>query len=207
MSSFFLFGITLFHIIMFGFSKQFVTHSSLDDDLSLLLEYFPGEYDNYMQWENDVEKNVSTADAHLHIHSIFYGPVQLPDFGDHIYYVQQYQDGNPDQIYRQRLYSFFVNETMSDIELTFYEFMEPDKYVDAQKDPSKLNSLTIKDTTQVTSDCNIHIKKDNDGIFRGKTTEKCQVEDHRSGTAIIIKDNNEFGKDYVSIHEQGFDAN
>ena len=201
-----LFGIIFFTLLSMGFSKMLYSLSSLDSDLDLLLENFPGEYDNYMQWENDVEKNVSASDAHLHIHSIFYGPVQLPDFGEHIYYVQQYQDGNPEQIYRQRLYSFFINETLNNIELSFFEFKEPEKYIDAQKNPKKFKNLTVNDTTQVTPDCNIHIKKDNDGIFRGGTTEKCQVEDHRSGSSIIIKDNNEFAKDYVSIHEQGFDA-
>ena len=61
MSSYFLFGIILLSILMFGSSKQFATHSSLEDDLSLLLQYFPGEYDNYAQWESDVEQNVSAG--------------------------------------------------------------------------------------------------------------------------------------------------
>ena len=67
----------------------------------VLLQSFPGEYENYMQWEHDIEQNVTVTDRHAKLHSIFFGPVSLPQFGDHIYYVQQYQNGVPTDVYRQ----------------------------------------------------------------------------------------------------------
>ena len=45
--------------------------------------------DNYMEWEKDVEDNVTVVDAHAHLHSIFFGPVDTPAFGDKVFYVQQ----------------------------------------------------------------------------------------------------------------------
>jgi len=40
----------------------------------------------------------------------------------------------------------------------------------------------------------------------GGTTNKCTVIDHNTGSEIIIMDDNEFGPNYVSIHERGYDA-
>lgn len=180
--------------------------ASPSDDLEVLLKAFPGDYDNYMQWEGDVEKNVSQADRHSHLHSIFYGPVPLPAFGSHIFYVQQYMDGVPTNIYRQRLYSFSLDATTSNIVLTFFDFKNGTKYIDAQKDPSKLAGLTLNDTIPVSRNCAVQITRSPDGIFRGHTTKSCVVVDHNTGKKILIEDNNEFGPNYVSIHERGYDA-
>lgn len=173
-------------------------------DFDVLLKDFPGEYDNYAEWESDVEKNVSANRQHAHLHSIFYGPVNLPAFGDHIFYVQQYEDGNPRKIYRQRLYKF--EDSGVDFVLSFYDFKNGSKYIDAQKHPEILSNLTPNDMNQVTPKCNVHINRSPDGIFRGQTTDECVVIDHITKTAIRIKDNNEFGPNFVSIHERGYDA-
>lgn len=171
-------------------------------DLDLLLKRFPGEYDNYLQWETDIEEN--HTDPHEHLHSIFYGPVDLPAFGAHVFYVQQYTSGVPTNIYRQRLYSFASNASGS-IVLRFFNFKDPSKYVDAQKDPRRLEGLTQNDTTAISENCNVHILRKGD-IFVGHTSKDCVVVDHRTSKAIRIVDDNEFGANYVSIHERGFDA-
>ena len=93
-----------------------------------------------------------------------------------------------------------------EIVLSFFDFKNGSKYVDAQKDPSKLKGLTRNDVTQVTDACDVYWKRDADGIFRGKTTEDCIVIDHITGSSIRIEDNTELGPDYVSIHERGFDV-
>ena len=184
-----------------------IKESASSSDLAELLKEFPGEYDNYAQWEFDAEHNVSSDEQHAHLHSIFYGPVDLPQLGEHIFYVQQYLDGIPTNIYRQRLYSFSESPTVQgEIVLSFFDFKNGSKYVDAQKDPSKLKGLTRNDVTQVTDACDVYWKRDADGIFRGKTTEDCIVIDHITGSSIRIEDNTELGPDYVSIHERGFDV-
>lgn len=179
--------------------------STLDGDLDLLLKRFPGDYDNYLQWEKEIEDNVTISQQHGHLHSIFYGPVNLPSFGEHVFYVQQYTDGTPTKIYRQRLYVFSLNQTSNDIVLSFFTFLDPAKYVDAQKDPEKLSKLTRSETAPASDKCNVHIVRHGD-IFVGSTTKECVVVDHRSGKSIRIEDNNQFGKDFVSIHERGFDV-
>ena len=115
-------------------------------------------------------------------------------------------NGVPTEIYRQRLYSWSANATSGNIVLSFFDFKDGAKYVDAQKDPAKLKGLTRAETTQVTPKCNVQIKRDADGVFRGGTTKDCVVVDHNTGHAIEIKDNNEFGANYVSIHERGYDT-
>lgn len=180
-------------------------------ELLQLVKTFEGDYDNYEQWENDVEHGANASMAHSHLHSIFKS-VPLPAFGDHIFYVQQYLDGTPSSIYRQRLYSFADDDApgskRGDIVLEIFSFDDPSQFVDAQLDLSKLTKagLAPGNGTSALPGCEVHISKSKDGIFRGKTGDKCVVIDHNTGTTIRIEDDNTFAPDAVSIHERGYDA-
>ena len=173
-------------------------------DLKLLVTRFVGEFDNYAQWEADVEQNVSQTNAHSHLHSIFHGPVDAPLFGNQVYYVQQYMDGKPHEIYRQRLYSFAQASSDQPIVLSFFTFKDPTKFVDADKQPHKLDGLTRNDTIEAVG-CEVYIRRVGD-VFKGRTGEKCVVESHITHDQIRIEDDNTFGADFVTIHERGFDV-
>ena len=171
-------------------------------DLDLLVKTLPGDYDNYMQWEGDVEKNVSASAAHSHVHSIYF-PVQLAAFGRNVFYFQEYSDGVPTRVFRQRLYSF--DSTMADgILLSFFDFKNPAKYVDAQKDPAKLDQLTREDTIALPTNCSVRIHRDG-GRFIGQPAS-CHVEDPATGQPVRIQTSQEFGPDYVIQDERWFDA-
>jgi hypothetical protein len=66
-----------------------------------MLAWFAGEFDNNRQVFVEREQKLPAAEVHQHIHSIF-TKVDLPAFGPHVFYVQQYLDGDPAKIYRQR---------------------------------------------------------------------------------------------------------
>ena len=98
--------------------------SELDDQLDKFLTWFPGEYDNYEQaWQDKLDE---VAQPHEHIHHIFY-PVAAPEIGEHIFFVQQYMDGDPENIYRQRLYKLEKDTRENALRLTIFSFQdEPD---------------------------------------------------------------------------------
>ncbi len=58
----------------------------------------------------------------------------MPELGEHVYYVQQYSDGDPSKIYRQRLYSFSANPEEDAIELVIYAPPDTAAVVDAHLD-------------------------------------------------------------------------
>ncbi len=49
------------------------------------------------------DKDGEVEEPHSRIHSIF-APVDFPSLVEHVFYVEQFADGDPSQIYRQRLY-------------------------------------------------------------------------------------------------------
>ncbi|MGB0624733.1 MAG: CpcT/CpeT family chromophore lyase, partial [Luminiphilus sp.] len=77
----------------------------LDKDFRTMMQWFPGVYDNQEQVYFEAEQEVDEALRHERIHHVF-EPVELPAFGEHVFYVQQHLNDDPAQIYRQRIYTF-----------------------------------------------------------------------------------------------------
>ena len=77
----------------------------LDKDFRTMMAWFPGVYDNQEQVYFEAEQEVDEALRHERIHHVF-EPVDLPAFGEHVFYVQQHLNDDPAQIYRQRIYAF-----------------------------------------------------------------------------------------------------
>lgn len=118
--------------------------AGLSEDLGVFLEWFPGRYDNALQvfWEPDL--GVPEDARHERIHSIF-RPVDAPAFGEHVFYVEQYLDGDPAKIYRQRIYVFSADESEDAIRLRIHTPRASEKLAGAYRDPARLRKLTPKD--------------------------------------------------------------
>lgn len=81
----------------------------LEKDLKIFLGWLEGEFDNNEQVAFANELGISPDDVPERIHSIF-KRVALPAFGEHVFYVEQYLDGNPAEIYRQRELAWTVTD-------------------------------------------------------------------------------------------------
>jgi len=66
-----------------------------------LVGWLTGHFDNHLQVLED--KAADAAHPHSRIHSVFL-PVTNPALGEHLRYVEQYSDEDPDKVYRRRLY-------------------------------------------------------------------------------------------------------
>ena len=178
-----------------------VAGKNLDDDLRLMMQWFEGRFDNFQQtWE---EKESRTEFPHEQIHSIF-ARVNLPQFGENVFYVQQYLDGEPKKIYRQRLYVFTPNKKEKAVQLTIYTFDDEKKYVDANLDNAKLSGLT-KQNLATTSGCEVYWRRDGDKFLGTMKPNACQVVSKRSGKTLIITDDLFLMKDEIWINDQAKD--
>ena len=109
-------------------------------DLDHFLGWFAGEYDNNEQvWQQAVD-GVAPEERHEHIHHIFL-PVAAPAVGAHTVFVKQYMDGDYENVYRQRLYSFSVNDGRGAIELAIHSFNDEGKYRYADRDPAVIGEI------------------------------------------------------------------
>ncbi len=174
----------------------------LSDDLALMMKYFAGEFDNYFQaWEQLETK--AAGDKFNHIHSVF-APITAPAFGPNAFYVKQYSDGDPSKIYRQRLYSFGLNSQEQAIELKIYTPPDEKAFLDAHKDPAKLNGLTPA-SMKYSAGCDVYWKRDGEN-FKGYMKDgACKFFSQRSQKNIVITDTLLLTKDEIWINDQARD--
>ena len=175
--------------------------ANLQKDLNLMMNWFEGRFDNYQQTVE--EKDQKAEFPHEHIHSIFHR-VNLPKIGENVFYVQQYMDGDASKIYRQRLYSFAVNEKEKAIELQIYSFDDDKKYADAHLDESKLANLTF-DKLKSIPGCEVYWRLSVDKFEGTMKPNACRVVSSRSGKNLIITDDLFLTEDEIWINDQAKD--
>jgi hypothetical protein len=157
----------------------------LEEDMELMLTWFEGEFDNHLQVLEEREN--PPEQPHEWIHSIF-TRVELPAFGEHVFYVEQYTDGDPAKIYRNRIYSFAADPEREAIRLTIFSFADPAAAAGAHLEPAKLAGLT-PDRLRTAPGCEVFWKRDGEARFIGYMEDgACRVDSPRLGKTIIIDD-------------------
>jgi len=173
---------------------------TLNDDFARLLSWFPGEYDNHEQhWQDNLDQ---VEQVHEHLHHIFF-PVDAPTVGEYTFFVQQYMDGDPANVYRRRFYSFSLDQDEQAIRLDIYSFSDEDKYADAHLNPDILAGLSEADLIGRPG-CEVYWKYTGEH-FHGYMKEKsCRVMSRRSGKEIFITDDLKLTADEIWIRDEAF---
>ena len=178
--------------------------ATLDDDLDVMLSWFAGEFDNHQQVIEEQEAETPPEQPHEWIHSIFV-PVDLPALGEHVFYVEQYTDGDPAKIYRNRLYTFSINQEEQAVQLTIHSFADPKAVEGAHLDPTKLAGLTSDDVRSI-SGCEVYWKRVAPDRFIGSIPDgACRVVSQRSGKTLIIDDDLVLTPDEIWIGDRAVD--
>jgi len=179
------------------------TADSLEYELELMMDWFAGEFDNHQQHVDEIEAETPPEQPHEWIHSIFQ-PVELPVFGDRVFYVEQYIEGDPTNIYRNRIYSFSINEEVEAIQLTIYSFKDHEAVIGAHLDPTKLEGLTMDDVRTLPG-CEVFWKKQADNFIGWMPDGACRVTSRRSGKIIVIDDDLVLTKNEIWIGDRAED--
>ena len=158
----------------------------LDRDMRVFLEWFPGVYDNQEQVYFEQRLEVPEDERHERIHHTF-APVDLPAFGENVFYVQQYINDDPAQIYRQRIYVFVPDYEENAIRLIIHIPSDAEALVDAHLDNSKLDGLT-PEATRTLPGCDVFWKRQANQFVGFMKEGACTYMSERSGKRIIIKD-------------------
>lgn len=176
---------------------------SLDDDLALMMEWFPGEYDNNEQvWQQKTD-GVEEKDRHEHIHHIFM-KVDAPKIGEHIYFVKQYQGGDYEDVYRQRLYKFTRNDVEGAIQLTIYNFNDEKRFRYMDKTPALAGELTAEDL-RTTPGCEVYWKFNGEYFDGYMHPTSCTFVSRRSGKKITITDTLRLTENEIWIGDKAYD--
>jgi hypothetical protein len=188
-------------LVLLVFISARVSATGLDDRLALLLEWFPGEYDNYEQtWQESLDQ---VAQPHEHLHHIFL-PVDAAAIGEHTFFVQQYLDGDPQNVYRQRLYRFDLDQDEQAIRLKIFSFKDEAKYRNAHLRPAMFGELAMVELIERPG-CEVFWKYDTDH-FKGYMKERaCSFVSKRSGKRIYVIDDLRLTADEIWIRDEAFD--
>jgi hypothetical protein len=177
----------------------------LDQDLRLLLQWFPGRFDNQEQVAFAKELGIPADAVPEHIHSIF-KPVDLPTLGQHVFYVQQYMDADPEKIYRQRFYVFSADYAQNAVRLDILTPKDAAAVKDAHLDAAKLARIAKEDVTSLPG-CEVYWRRQGAQFIGGMKEGACRIKSQRSGRTIIVTDDLLLNADEIWIRDTAVDEN
>ena len=177
----------------------------LAKDLRVLLEYFPGRYDNDLQVYFDGELKTPEMERNGRIHSIF-APVNLPAFGPNMFYVEQYSDNDPNKIYRQRLYRFSIDAAEKAIKLEIFapSADQAQAIKGAYQDPAKLSVLSPTNMILYPG-CEVYWRRQEQQFVGTMKPGACRVNSQRTGKTLIITDHLVLSNRSITILDQAVD--
>lgn len=151
-------------------------------DIAVIAEMLPGTYDNREQVYFDGRLGVREDARHERVTSVI-TRVDLPAFGEFVFFVRDHRDNEPDTPHRLRLYSFAPDNPVNAIRMKNYLLLSEDeiaRYKDAHIVPDVLTGLTPANTLHV-SGCDVLWRREA-GQFRGRTESgDCRWESEEYG--------------------------
>lgn len=175
----------------------------LERDFRTFLEWFPGVYDNQEQVYFEGELEVPEGDRHERIHHVFEA-VELPAFGDTVFYVQQNQNDDSEDIYRQRIYVFKIDEDENAIRLSIHTPNDVEPLVDAHLDHSILADLTPAQTRNIPG-CDVFWRRQANQFVGEMKARACVFVSEKSGKRIFIDDDLILTEDAIWISDRAED--
>lgn len=143
-------------------------------DLVILSDWFEGEFDNEEQlwFERDPRSATPEEDRHQRVHTI-HERMNAPQFGEHVFYVEEYINHDPSDIIRQRIVIFESNAESNQIRMRQGFFADAGALVGAHNSPDKFEALTA-DGVFFMDTCDVFWNRVADQ-FEGKMEDKACV--------------------------------
>lgn len=176
----------------------------LKRDFSRMMDWFPGRYDNQEQVYFEDNLEIEEELSHGRIHHLFV-PADLPGFPGNTFYIQQYQNNDPTDVYRQRIYSFEPDFEENAIRLTIYIPKDAKALLNAHEDRSKLEGLKPSDFTTYPG-CEVFWTYENDQYHGSMKEGACRVESKRSGKTLVVTDDLQLSKTGIWIRDEAEDT-
>ncbi len=140
-------------------------------DILILTDWFEGIFDNEEQvWFH--KRSGAEGEPHLRIHAI-HERVDLPSFGEHVFYVEEYKNNDPEDVWRQRLVIFESDPEENAIRMRLGFFNDPKAVLGAAANPDLLSALGDSDVSFI-ENCDVFWRRHADQ-FEGSMKPKACV--------------------------------
>ncbi len=178
--------------------------TSAKQDLSTIMKWWNGDYNNDQQlaklsaagepiWRADD----SGKGGHIEVTS-HYRPLDLPAFGKNVIYVEETKHGDPNNIFRQRIYTLSMNEDANQVRVKLWYFNDKEKYVGAWKDLSRLNDLTPKDMFALQDSCDLLVVKQGDKYHMPMADKACVFGKNYFSYQVLLGENSFWFRDRIN---------
>ncbi len=141
-------------------------------DLLRLVAWFEGEFDNQEQiwFETEGRAGTPALERHERVHTI-HRRVQLPAFGNYVFYVEEYLGDDPEKVFRQRLVTF-QSARQSGVLMKLWFFKNPTSVRGAHRDLTKLADISRDNVTGLEG-CDVYWVADADQYVGGMKPRAC----------------------------------
>jgi hypothetical protein len=112
-----------------------------ESELTQLLDWLPGRYDNTAQSDSDPQRGVQPPHDRI---ALIIVKVHTPRLGHHVFYVQEMAADDPRRVMSERMFSFKVDEKRGILE-SVYTFAEPRRWRDGQEHPDLFTGVVVED--------------------------------------------------------------
>lgn len=160
------------------------TRSSSSDLLDCFLDWFIGEFNNYEQVETD--RQSSSSNPHPHLHFIF-APVRIQGMTEPTLHVQQSHGADLQQIYRLRMYQFYLMPETHTIGMRIFKYRNEKDAVDLHKESGRQKALRPDELIPV-NNCEILWEFRNQTFYGHNRQGYCRTYSEKQKQWIVVKD-------------------
>jgi len=140
-----------------------------ESEIADIVAWLPGHYDNIEQSQEDARAG-RTPHVALAVTIV---PIDIPTFGDHVFYLQESVADDPRRVTTQRLLSFYTDAEQHVLEAT-YTLGEPARWRDAHLNPDVFKGMMYKDATPLTG-CELLWKKETARFVAVSPSGQCRA--------------------------------
>ncbi|MEN0050779.1 MAG: CpcT/CpeT family chromophore lyase [Bacteroidota bacterium] len=180
-----------------------------EKQLAEIMEMWPGTYNNNKQIAT-VEREggaVWRADdsgegGYLNVYS-HYIKMEMPEVGDHVLYVEEYRDGDPEVTYRQRIYTLSVDETAGIVKVKMWPFKDKKKYIGAFRKPNLLSQISKEEISAYPDKCDLLVKLMGNKYHMYMNGQDCAFGDKVFNYEVMLSKNTFSYHDKISSLSEG----
>ena len=176
---------------------------TLSEDLDLIMSWWSGDYDNSAQIAalRTQGKSVWAEDGtgeggHIEVTS-HYRPVALPAFGDHVIYVEETKHGDPANIFRQRIYTLRIDDSLDAIRVKLWNFKDKEKYVGAHRNIEMIAALTPEEMSPLPDNCDLIVARQGEKFHMPMRDRDCAFGDRYFNYQVLLGEDSFWFRDKI----------
>lgn len=184
-----------------------IADTSPEKDLSTIMGWWDGDYQNDEQiarleaagkpvWRADG----TGEDGHIEVTS-HYRRIEMPSFGKHVIYVEETKHGDPNNVFRQRLYTLRVDKDIETVRVKIWNFKDKKKYVGAWRDLSRLDGLAPDDMSSLPDTCDLIAKKQGGEFHMPMHEQDCAFGDRYFSYQVLLGPDSFWFRDKIASTE------